>query len=81
MNNEGIIEEEIIQKNNYETEKQIEKDIKSNEDVMKEKIHNILTDLEEVDKREKYKERRKKLFWTISFIIEIIIIILIIKSR
>lgn len=81
MNNEDIVEEEIIKKNNYETEKQVEKDIKSNEDVMKEKIHNILTDLEEVDKREKYKERRKKLFWTISFIIEIIIIILIIKSR
>ncbi len=81
MNNEDIVEEEIIKKNNYETEKQVEKDIKSNEDVMKEKIHNILTDLEEVDKREKNKERRKKLFWTISFIIEIIIIILIIKSR
>ncbi len=81
MNNEDIVEEEIVKKNNYETEKQVEKDIKSNEDVMKEKIHNILTDLEEVDKREKYKERRKKLFWTISFIIEIIIIILIIKSR
>ena len=81
MNNEDIVEEEIVKKNNYETEKQVEKDIKSNEDVMKEKIHNILTDLEEVDKREKYKEQRKKLFWTISFIIEIIIIILIIKSR
>jgi len=81
MNNEDIVEEEIVKKNNYETEKQVEKDIKSNEDVMKEKIHNILTDLEEVDKREKNKERRKKLFWTISFIIEIIIIILIIKSR
>lgn len=81
MNNEDIVDEETVKKNNYETEKQIEKDIKSNEEVMKEKIHNILTDLEEVDKREKYKERRKKLFWTISFIIEIIIIILIIKSR
>lgn len=81
MNNEDIVEEEIVKKNNYETEKKVEKDIKSNEDVMKEKIHNILTDLEEVDKREKNKERRKKLFWTISFIIEIIIIILIIKSR
>lgn len=81
MNNEDIVEEEIVKKNNYETEKQVEKDIKSNEEVMKEKIHNILTDLEEVDKREKNKERRKKLFWTISFIIEIIIIILIIKSR
>lgn len=79
MNNEGIIEEEIVKKNNYETEKQVEKDIKSNEEVMKEKIHSILTDLEEVDKKEKNKERRKKVFWTISFIIEIIIIILIIK--
>lgn len=79
MNNEGIIEEEIVKKNNYETEKQVEKEIKSNEEVMKEKIHSILTDLEEVDKKEKNKERRKKVFWTISFIIEIIIIILIIK--
>lgn len=79
MNNEGIIEEEIVKKNNYETDKQVEKEIKSNEEVMKEKIHSILTDLEEVDKKEKNKERRKKVFWTISFIIEIIIIILIIK--
>ena len=77
MNNEGIMEEIT----NYDTEKQVEKDIKSNEDVMKEKIHNILEDLNDIDKLEKKKEIKKKLVWSIILIVEIVVIILIIKSR
>ena len=77
MNNEGIMEEIT----NYDTEKQVEKDIKSNEDVMKKKIHNILEDLNDIDKLEKKKEIKKKLVWSIILIVEIVVIILIIKSR
>ena len=55
-----------------------EKDIKSNEEIMKNKINTILKDLDKTDEIRLKHEERKKRILTLCVIIEIIIILYII---
>lgn len=66
---------------NYETNKEIGKNIKSNEEVMKEKVDNIMNDLNDVDQKETKRKRKKTLFFIFAIILEVLVIAYILYER
>lgn len=79
-NNEGT--NNIIQENkNYENNKEIGKDIQSNEDVIKAKVENIVNDLNEINQKEDKRKRKKTIIFTIAIILEALIIAYILYNK
>ena len=70
-----------VEKIEIDEDLEIVKDAKTNETIMKEKVNDILKDLDDSEIVYRRRNRRKTILFVIGIIIEIFVIILIIKNR
>lgn len=73
--------ESSSEKEHYETNKEVEKQIKNNEEVMKEKVNYIIEDLNDINRKDEKRSKKRALWFLLVVLIEIIIVLLIIISR
>lgn len=76
-----VVSNEEVETIEIDEDLDLVKDVKSNDVIMKEKVNEILKDLDSSDVVYKRKKRNKTIFYIIGIIIEIIVIILIIRTR
>lgn len=79
--NEEAVEEINTDYEHYQEEQEFEKDSKSNDEIMREKVNGIIEEINEVDRKEIRKKTIKTILLIIAIIIEIIVIILILNNR
>ena len=75
------VNEIITDYEHYQEEKEFEKNSKSNEEIMKEKVSGIIDDLNEVNYKQDKRDRKKAIILLIAILIEVVVVVFILTSK